>query len=344
MPSFRTGAVTALLSERPGLQRVEVDGRRAYVLTQLTGPVAVGDRVVVNTTAVDLGLGTGGWDVVHWNLARDAWSVPGGGHIMKLRYTSLQADTGAAEEVPGYEPPGDLAGLPVVACGLHSQLACVAVVVRHLVPGARVAYVMTDGGALPLALSDLVVALRAAGLVDTTVTAGQAFGGDLEAVNVRSALDLAAGAGADLAVVATGPGVVGTSTPHGFSGLEVASVVDLAAKGGGHPIVPLRFSGADRRDRHRGVSRQSLVALEHAHARAVVPVPTGEPLPGLKHHDVVAVDVPPVGDLLAAAGVVVTSMGRGPGDDPGFFAYAGAGGVAAAGAVGRRRAARDSLR
>lgn len=181
MPSFRTGTVTAVLSERAGLQRVEVDGRRAFVLTALIGPVAVRDRVVVNTTAVDLGLGTGGWDVVHWNLARDGWSEPGPGHVMKLRYTSLQADTGVAEEGPSYRQPDGLGGMPVVACGLHSQVACVAAVVRHLAPATRIAYVMTDGGALPLALSDLVAGLRHAGLLDVTVTAGHAFGGDLEA-------------------------------------------------------------------------------------------------------------------------------------------------------------------
>ena len=109
MPSFRTGAVTELLSERAGLQRVRVDlgddePARAYVLTQLTGPVAVGDRVVCNTTAVELGLGTGGWHVVHWNLAREAWSEPGAGHIMKLRYTSLQADTGRGGGGPPRRP------------------------------------------------------------------------------------------------------------------------------------------------------------------------------------------------------------------------------------------------
>ena len=109
-------------AERPGLQRVEVDGERAYVLTQLIGPVAVGDRVVVNTTAVDLGLGTGGWHVVHWNLARESWSEPGPGTVMKLRYTSLQVDAGAAEEDDGCRPV-DLGGRPVVACDLHSQVA-----------------------------------------------------------------------------------------------------------------------------------------------------------------------------------------------------------------------------
>jgi len=152
VPSYRTGTVTKLLSERPGLQRVEVDGRPAYVLTQLIGTVAVGDRVVVNTTAVELGLGTGGWDVVHWNLEREEWSEPGAGHEMKLRYTSLQVDTGVGA------PPARRveAGAPMVVCFLHSQVAAVAGTFKHLAPDASLAYVMTEGGALPMAVSDLV--------------------------------------------------------------------------------------------------------------------------------------------------------------------------------------------
>src|SRR5580765_509376 len=138
MPSYRTGEVVTLLQARPGLQRVEVDlgqgPERAYALTQLTGPVALGDHVVVNTTAVDLGLGTGGWHVVHWNLERAGWDGPAGGPVLKLRYTSLQVDTGAAEEGEpaagaeriGPDGAGRLDGLPVVVCGLHSQLAPVA--------------------------------------------------------------------------------------------------------------------------------------------------------------------------------------------------------------------------
>src|SRR5437762_5246172 len=136
MASFRTGLVTALLSERTGLQRVLVDGEQAYVLTQLTGPVAVGDDVVINTTAVELGLGTGGWHVVHWNLARREWCHPGGGHVMKLRYTSLQADTGAAEERHADVPP-DLGGMPVVGITVHSQLAAVAAAFRDDAPDRR---------------------------------------------------------------------------------------------------------------------------------------------------------------------------------------------------------------
>src|SRR4051794_8649026 len=162
MPSFRVGVVRTILEARAGLQRVLVDiGRepeRAYVLTELTGVVDVGDRVVVNTTAVELALGTGGWHVVHWNLARndaiDATARGDGSAAslgMKLRYTSLQADLISAErgEIT------DIRGVPVVAAGLHSQVAAIAVAFKHVRPHARLVYVMTDGGALPIAISDL---------------------------------------------------------------------------------------------------------------------------------------------------------------------------------------------
>src|SRR6187402_2305431 len=141
MPSFRTGKILRLLEERAGLQRAEVDlgdgPERAYVLTQLTGRVDVGDPVVVNTTAIELGLGTGGWHVVHWNLARTEWRRPGPGHVMKARYTSVQADTGAAEELQAgvLADADDLEGMPVVVCGLHSQVPCVAVALQAAVPG-----------------------------------------------------------------------------------------------------------------------------------------------------------------------------------------------------------------
>ena len=342
MPSFRTGEVTAVLSERPGLQRVEVDGRPAYVLTQLIGPVAVGERVVVNTTAVDLGLGTGGSDVVHWNLSRDRWSAPGPGHVMKLRYTSLQVDTGAAEERDPVDATSDvgsgeaalsgvLGGRPVVACDLHSQLAPVAAAFADRAPGRRLVYVMTDSASLPLAISELVAGLRAAGLLAATVTAGHAFGGDLEAVNVPSALRVAVVAGgADAIVVGPGPGVVGTGSALGYSGLEVAAVTDATTRLGGSPIVAVRYSGADRRARHRGVSHHTSTALAMAGHPASVPVPDGQPCPQVARHRVVETGVPDVVALLAGAGLDVATMGRTAADDPLFFAYAAAAGVAAA--------------
>src|SRR5215216_5883939 len=177
MPRFVTSTVTEILRERPGLQRVATDAGRAYALTDLTGPVAVGDAVVLNTTAVELGLGTGGWHVVHWNLARREGREPGPGHIVKLRYTSLQVDAGAAEELQAgaLAEADDLEGMPVVVAGLHSHVPCIAAALAAARPGLRLAYVMTDGAALPLALSDLVAGMRERGLVAVTITAGHAF-------------------------------------------------------------------------------------------------------------------------------------------------------------------------
>jgi len=323
VPSFRTGVVTGIRAERDGLQKVEIDGEPAYVLTQLIGTVAVGDRVVVNTTAVELGLGTGGWHFVHWNLARESWSQAGPGTVMKLRYTSLQIDTGAAEEGDAGPMGSELAGRPVVACTLHSQVACVAAAFARVAPGRRLVYVMTDSAALPLALSDMVADLRERGLVAGTVTCGQAFGGDHEAVSVPSALLVAVHtARAAAVVVGPGPGVVGTGSRYGFGGVEVAAVVDAAARLGGRPIVAVRYSDVDPRDRHRGVSHHTTTALALAHSRPLVAVPRGSGDEGLGQ--VLEVEVP--ADLEHRA----TSMGRDPSVDPAFFRWAAAAGVVAA--------------
>ena len=338
MPAFHPAVVTELLAERAGLQRVDTDRGRAYVLTQLTGPVAVGDRVILNTTAVDLDLGTGGWHVVHWNLARESWSEPGPGHLMKLRYTSLQVDTGAAEE-DHPDLPRSLDGTPVVVCGLHSQLPPVVLALRAVVPDARVSYVMTDGAALPMALSDLVDDLVAGGHLTGTITAGHAFGGDLEAVSVPGALALARHVQqADAIVVAMAPGVVGSGSPLGTTAVEVAAVLDAAAAMEGHPIAALRMSSGDPRPRHQGLSHHARTALDLTRSRVVCPVPAGQDVTGLERHEVVSVEPPDVPALLEAAGLWVTTMGRGPAEDELFFRAAGAAGHLAGEAVARRRA------
>ncbi len=347
MPSYRTGTVAQVLSERRGLQRVTVDlggePERAYVLTALVGRVDLGDRVVVNTTAVELGLGTGGWHVVHWNLERDTWSEPGPGHIVKLRYTSLQADVGAAEE-DHPDLPRHLGGVPVVACSLHSQVGVVAHLVQHLRPFSRVVYVMTDGAALPLAISDLVADLVERGDLVSTITAGHAFGGHLEAVSVPSALVLARHAcDADLIVVGMGPGVVGTASPLGTTAVEVAAVLDATAALGGRPVPCVRASSGDARARHRGISHHTLTTLELTRTPLQVPLPADwpDPLAVPAPHTALHRPVPDVGAVLDAAGLRITTMGRGPDEDELFFAAAAAAAVRATellgpGSAGRR--------
>ena len=51
---------------------VEIDGdpRRAWADEVLMGETREGDEVVVNVAALDLELGSGGFDVVHVNLSR----------------------------------------------------------------------------------------------------------------------------------------------------------------------------------------------------------------------------------------------------------------------------------
>ena len=350
MPSFRTGKVVTLLEQRPGLQRVEVDlgdgPERAYALSQLTGPVAVGDRVVVNTTAVELGLGTGGWHVVHWNLARDEWHERGAGHIIKGRYTSIQSDVGSTEEhLESLAEVESISGMPVVAAALHSQVPAVAVAFKHRAPGARLAYVMTDGAGLPLAMSDLVAALRARELLDATVTSGHAFGGDYEAVSIYSALAVARHvAHADAAVVAMGPGIVGTNTRLGFSGMEVGEILDAAHALGGVPVACLRVSFADTRPRHYGLSHHSATALRLATRESVlvaVPALTDPEQSKQLHadldaagitrrHELVDVDAPDVLELLAQHELRVDSMGRPAADDAALFQAAAAAGALAA--------------
>lgn len=346
--------VTRVLRDDGDAQRLEVeyDGGVAGVALaypRLTGRCAAGERVLLNVTAVELGLGTGG---VHFVAARaeggSEHDAASGGHVMKLRYTPLQVDVVSVEapESPQHEllrDASDVGGMPVVCCGLHSQFALVAAAVKHADPALRVAYCMTDEAALPAAFSDLMRAASGHGLIDTVVTCGQAFGGDHEAVNLHSGL-LAARhvARADVAVVAIGPGVVGTGTAFGHGGIAQGEALNAAAAVGGRPIGVVRASFADARPRHRGVSHHTVCALTRiALVPAVVPVVEG--LGEISD----AIDselarsgvwgrherVPLSGPLAAPAmrGVKVTTMGRSTEDDPAFFqlAYA-AGDIASA--------------
>lgn len=334
MPSFRTGRVVRLTSSRPGLQRivVSIDGEEhpAVSLSGLTGEVDVGDEVVVNTTAVDLDLGTGGDHIVHWNLARTGLDLPGPDHVLKLRYTSLQADAGTSElRHPECDEPLD--GTPVVACTLHSQLAPVVAGIRAVDPSLRIAYVQTDGGALPLALSDSVAALRDRAELCGTVSTGSAFGGDLEAVGVASGLGLAVHVlHADVVVAGLGPGVAGTGTALGTSALDAVGVIDLADSLGGVPVLCVRVSEADPRERHRGVSHHTRTVARLTHAVPLVAAlpdgPSG--LDGVRPVELTRAQ------LRSLDRAVVdpdhTSMGRTAREDPAPNRHAVAAGVLAA--------------
>lgn len=352
MPHFETGVVARVLPSRAGIQRLLVDvggrERRAAAYPSLVGPLAPGDRVVVNTTAVDLSLGTGGEDFVLWALGRSSAGTMSGGHVMKLRYTPVQTDVLVAEAQESRHHAAlaqadSLDGMPVVACSLHSQLAAAAALAKARDPSVRIAYVMTDGGALPLATSNLVADLTDRGLVDVTLTCGHAFGGQLECVNVFSAL-LAARhvARCDLAIVSIGPGVVGTGTPLGHTGMDQGQSLAAAGGLGGMPVAALRISFADPRPRHQVLSHHSVAALRFgALCRCAVAVPRLAPerarlvaerleASGIAaRHDVEVVDAGDTLEALESQGLAPTTMGRKPAEDPEIFLAAAAAAVLA---------------
>jgi hypothetical protein len=346
---LRSGTAVAVGERRPGVVEleVEVDGAVGVAIAYpgLVGEVDVGDAVLLNTTAVHLGLGTGGVDFVVAVEPGESSDVPHPGRVMKARYLPQQAAVRAVEETDGdaLDAARGLGGVPVVAAPLHSMLAPIAGGAKASAD-ARVVYVMTDGAALHGGFSRLVHDLRRAGLVDGFITAGQAFGGELEAVTLWSALLAAAVVlDAEVVVVADGPGNLGTDTTWGVSALANGHALDAAETLGGQPVAALRVSFADARPRHRAVSHHSLTILErvcHVSANVAVPVldddaqrdAVWDALRARRledRHQLVEVDGRPALDELARRGVRVTSMGRSSADDPAFFLAAGAAGVLA---------------
>ncbi|MDN5794691.1 MAG: DUF3866 family protein [Intrasporangium sp.] len=275
MIQWRSGVVVATRSGWAGAreyaaQLTSGETVRALGYLDVVGELAPGTRVLLNTTALERGLGTGGVAIVV--AAPDALPEPipevasVRGHLVKARYTPSQTMVlGVDEQDSEYHgilrDADDLAGLPVLVADLHSALPAIIAGARASDPAVRVAYVMTDGGALPIDFSRTVAGLREAGWLAASVTVGQAHGGDLEAVNVHTGL-LAARhvVGADLVVVAQGPGNLGTGTRWGFSGTSAGEAVNAAGVLRGRPVCALRVSEADRRERHRGLSHHSCTA------------------------------------------------------------------------------------
>lgn len=360
MITWRNGTVSGTRREWPGAVEldVSVDGAsaegeqvRALAYPALTGRPRPGDRVLVNTTALDLGLGTGGYALVVALPDRLPPDPELAGHLIKARYSPLQACVLGADEQgsPHHDvlrDADDIGGMPVVVADLHSALPAVLAGIfaaersgddRPPAAGQlelaepRVVYVMQDGGALPAWFSRTCAVLREAGWLAATVTTGQSFGGDLETVTVHTALLAARHVlGADIAVIAQGPGNLGTGTRWGFSGVAAGDAVNAAAALGGRPVASLRISDADPRDRHRGVSHHSLTAYGRvalARADVVVPALAGEfgarvaaevaPLGG--RHNLVTVPAEGLEAALRACPARLSTMGRGLDEDLSYF-------------------------
>jgi hypothetical protein len=339
---LRRGVV---VSEEP--LAVEVDGERraAWADVPLLGEMREGDEVVVNVEALDLGLGSGGFDVVHVNLTR---GLEGSGesreHVMKLNYTSLQHPVDPVElpvrfmrdmTVKG-APEGERATMPVLVLPLHGHLAPATWATAQGAPGLKVGYVQTGGGALPGSLSRDVAELRERGLLCGHVTAAPSYGGEHEAISVAGALDAAAQSlGWDAAIAGPGPGIIGSDTHLGHGGIAALDTAHASLALALPTLVSPRLSSADPRERHKPVSHHTLTVLQLLLGAVEIPVPTNEPIPiavlataaGWRHRLREApADLPGY----ASSNLPARTMGRTIAEDPLFFAAALASGQALA--------------
>jgi len=347
MLRWRDGTVTAVRRRWRGAVELDVtlvrrapddpDAVRALAYPAVVGEPETGDRVLLNLNALALGLGTGGYAFVVALPDRLPADADPAGHIVKARYTPLQVVVDAADS-DGWH---GLDGTPVVTADLHSALPAVVAGVHATRPATRIAYLMTDGGALPAWLSRTLDALS--GRLVGVVTAGQAFGGDLESTNVHSGLLAARHAlDAEVIVVTQGPGNLGTGTRWGFSGTGIGEAVNAVAALGGRPVGALRISDADPRPRHRGVSHHSLTAYGRVALTAadlVVPAGLPEPLAGDVEaalgplgavHRLVRVDPAGLDEALRSLPVKLSTMGRDLDADHAYFLAAAAAGRHAA--------------
>jgi Protein of unknown function (DUF3866) len=340
MLKLRRGVVSGV---DPLVVRVGDEERPAWADVSLVGEVRQGDEVVVNVEACDLGLGSGGFDVVHVNLTRGL-DAPGAAAApaMKLNYTSLQHPVEPVEAVP---EEGGRRPIPVLVLSLHGQLVPAAWAAARAASGLRVGYIQTAGGALPGALSDDVAALRGAGMLCDHVTAGPTYGGERDALTVIGALSAAAGPlGWDAAIAGAGPGIAGSGSALGHGGMAALDTAHASLALGLETLLAPRMSSGDPRERHRGLSHHTEMVLRLLIGSVRVPAPATDEaaLDQLRDacgeaHELWPRD--PAVDEYAASGLSTRHMGRSIGEDRLFFASALAAGDALAAATLVREAA-----
>ncbi|MBS1870897.1 MAG: DUF3866 family protein [Actinobacteria bacterium] len=342
MLSLRRGVVVSAEPVEPWQRlEVELEGQRRTACADiaLVGPCHEGDEVVVNTSALDLGLGSGGFDVVHVNLTRGLGGrgMPGA-HVMKLNYSSLQHAVLPAE---GRELRIPL-GRPVGVFQLHGQLAPLAWALAQARAGLEVGYVQTAGGALPGGMSDTVRQLLHRGLLAGHTTAGPAYGGAQEAITTAGALhDGLAAESWDVALVGPGPGILGSGSALGHGGLVALDSAHAALALGCPTVLAARMSSGDPRERHRGLSHHTRTVLELLLRPVTLAVPPGArvfaELDGIgaaldaaraRGHAVVEAHADVEG--YRASGLPTRTMGRTLDEDRLFFAAALAAGGALA--------------
>lgn len=337
--------VLEILEVGPKIQKLNIayndDGKNAKAIACLdfVNPLATGDTVLVNSIAAELALGTGGYDFVVCNLSNpELRRDQGPGHIIKLPYTPFQSAVLSIEEADSefhniFTDEQNIEKMPVIICGLHSHIAPSAAMLKSVRPELKVSCIITDGAALPAAFSDTLNRMKP-DVISNVITCGNAFGGDIEAVNIFTALIAAKHVeNSDIAIVSMGPGIKGTETLYGHSGIEQGWIIDAVNTLDGQPVYSPRISFADKRSRHRGLSHHSLTVLSKiAKTGCKVAIPkigNSDNLEIIKgqlkdnriqeRHQVIFREAGDSQSALEEFGLSAYSMGRSFGDDPVFF-------------------------
>jgi uncharacterized protein DUF3866 len=350
MLKLRRGRVVSVeAGERVAKLSVALDDdqgpRSAIAYPALTGPVEIGDEVVVNVEAQDLGLGSGGFDIVCINLTRGlAGEATEGAHVMKLNYTPIQHAVMPIEE--GLDELRTDLRLPVSVLALHGQLPAAAFATSSWTRRPRVGYIQVAGGALPGQLSNVVGDLIEREMLAGHVTVSPCFGGPLEAITLEGALHAAvARLGWEGAFIGPGPGILGSASGFGHGGLAALHAARSALALGCDVIVAPRISSGDQRERHRGVSHHTRAVLELLDRTVAVPLPNGitietqtelEQLLSSRGHLGVEVWVDGYLEPFSESGLPTETMRRSLEDDEDFFRGALAAGELLAQRIGDR--------
>ncbi|NLV88610.1 MAG: DUF3866 family protein [Tissierellia bacterium] len=342
MISYKCGVVTDIIKEDEHVDIIYVNIKgekyKAVNYSDFTGKVKINDKVVLNTTAVELKLGTGGYHFVMYNYSNNKMDLQGPGHIMKLRYTPFQVRCLVAEEEDSpyhtvFQEFTNLENHIFIVGTLHSMIGPIAAMIKYLNQDIEINYIMTDGGALPIFFSNTVSELKLKGLLKNTITIGHAFGGDLECINIYTGLiaakEILRG---HVTIISMGPGIVGSGTKYGFTGIEQGYIIDVINNLGGFSIAVPRISFQDRRIRHRGISHHTLTVLsEIINTKTNIVLPTLDKEKGdfilrqiesyelNKRHNIIYSSGELIHDAMKKFDLKTTSMGRTIEEDPEYF-------------------------
>ncbi|MGM0410026.1 MAG: DUF3866 family protein [Bacillota bacterium] len=332
-----------ILTENNNIQIVEIirengNNEKAINYISFVPRLKINDKIIINTTAVDLNLGTGGYHFVTEKLSnKNSLNKKNKnfGHIMKLRYTPLQLKTLCLSEKQGefhkeMKKIIFLDGMKVIFIPLHSLLAPLLISYNYYNKDKKIIFIMAEGGSLNLELSNEINQLKEKNLLDITITIANSFGGDFEAVNIFTALMAAKLMEADLVVVGIGPGHVGTNTVLGFSGVELAFYIQAVEILRGNPLLIPRISFADKRKRHYLISHHTITLLKN-----LVTTPIEVVFPDLKiikrntfflkksKHNLFYYNINKIYHILNESNYNFKSMGKNFKEDPIFFITAG---------------------